>query len=136
MRLPIGDWGPVLAYAAVAQCDLDIAIAPLEPSSFNECKSYLKLLEYGLQGLPVVASRFGPYVQYQAEAKEAVVSLAQGPEDWTRQLLDLVDSATARASLARANLRYIFDSHTMSKRVIAWEDAFDASIRELASLPG
>jgi glycosyltransferase involved in cell wall biosynthesis len=41
--------------------DWDLAIAPLEINPFNECKSNLKLLEYGWCGVPVVCSDITPY---------------------------------------------------------------------------
>lgn len=53
---------PTLDYpkALMAQ-DWDLAIAPLEANPFNECKSNLKLLEYGWCGVPVVCSDITPY---------------------------------------------------------------------------
>lgn len=45
----------------LAGMGLDLAIAPLENNSFNECKSSLKLLEYGILGYPVVCSNSPPY---------------------------------------------------------------------------
>ena len=39
----------------------DLAIAPLEINAFNECKSNLKLLEYGWCGVPVVCTDITPY---------------------------------------------------------------------------
>lgn len=55
---------PTLEYPhklmALAQ-DWDLAIAPLESHSFNDCKSNLKLLEYGWCGVPVVCSDVLPY---------------------------------------------------------------------------
>lgn len=47
--------------AKLASLNLDLALAPLEHNEFNECKSNLKLLEYGVLGYPVIASDFGPY---------------------------------------------------------------------------
>ena len=41
---------------ALASLDLDLAIAPVEQNLFNECKSNLRLLEYGACGFPVVCS--------------------------------------------------------------------------------
>lgn len=41
--------------------DWDLAIAPLESNLFNDCKSNLKLLEYGWCGVPVVCSDVLPY---------------------------------------------------------------------------
>ncbi|WP_211263688.1 glycosyltransferase [Stenotrophomonas terrae] len=46
---------------ALAQLQLDLAIAPLEENRFNECKSNLRLLEYGACAVPVVCSDVGPY---------------------------------------------------------------------------
>lgn len=42
--------------AALARMDLDLALAPVEQNLFNECKSNLRLLEYGACGFPVVCS--------------------------------------------------------------------------------
>ena len=46
---------------ALAQLQLDLAIAPLEENQFNACKSNLRLLEYGACAVPVVCSDVGPY---------------------------------------------------------------------------
>lgn len=45
----------------LASLNLDLALAPLEQNLFNECKSNLRLLEYGACGYPVVASDVKPY---------------------------------------------------------------------------
>ena len=37
---------------ALAALDLDLALAPVEQNLFNECKSNLRLLEYGACGFP------------------------------------------------------------------------------------
>ncbi|WP_170800131.1 glycosyltransferase [Stutzerimonas stutzeri] len=42
--------------AVLASLNLDLALAPLEQNLFNECKSNLRLLEYGACGFPVIAS--------------------------------------------------------------------------------
>ncbi|WP_019559141.1 glycosyltransferase [Caldimonas manganoxidans] len=48
---------PIDQYPAMlAGLDLDLALAPLEHNQFNECKSNLRLLEYGICGYPVVCS--------------------------------------------------------------------------------
>jgi hypothetical protein len=46
---------------ALAALDLDVALAPLEVNRFNECKSNLRLLEYGALGWPVIATDIAPY---------------------------------------------------------------------------
>lgn len=48
---------PIEAYPSkLASLDLDLALAPVEQNLFNECKSNLRLLEYGACGFPVVCS--------------------------------------------------------------------------------
>jgi hypothetical protein len=42
--------------AKLASLDLDLALAPLEHHIFNDCKSNLRLLEYGACGYPVICS--------------------------------------------------------------------------------
>ncbi|MCJ7957752.1 MAG: glycosyltransferase [Pseudomonas sp.] len=42
--------------AKLASLNLDLALAPLEFHIFNECKSNLRLLEYGACGYPVICS--------------------------------------------------------------------------------
>lgn len=41
---------------ALASLNLDLALAPVEQNLFNECKSNLRLLEYGACGYPVICS--------------------------------------------------------------------------------
>ena len=47
--------------AKLASLDLDLAVAPLEYNKFNEAKSNLRLLEYGIMGWPVVCTNIHPY---------------------------------------------------------------------------
>lgn len=42
--------------AKLASLNLDLGLAPLEMNLFNECKSNLRLLEYGACGIPVVCT--------------------------------------------------------------------------------
>ena len=73
----------VAYYDLLHRLDLDVGIAPLEPVIFNRCKSAVKVMEYGMLGIAAVASRFGPYAEYQAEASEPVVMLAEGTDEWS-----------------------------------------------------
>jgi hypothetical protein len=48
----------------LARMNLDLALAPVEQNLFNECKSNLRLLEYGACGFPVIASDLRCYQGY------------------------------------------------------------------------
>ncbi|GLQ99924.1 glycosyltransferase family 92 protein [Dyella mobilis] len=45
----------------LASLNLDLALAPLEENAFNECKSNLRLLEYGACGFPVICTDIVSY---------------------------------------------------------------------------
>lgn len=47
--------------AKLASLNLDLGLAPLEMNVFNECKSNLRLLEYGVCGIPVICTDIRPY---------------------------------------------------------------------------
>ncbi|MGE5470059.1 MAG: glycosyltransferase [Bacteroidota bacterium] len=47
--------------AKLASLNLDLAVAPLEINLFNESKSNLRLLEYGIFGWPVICTDIDPY---------------------------------------------------------------------------
>lgn len=87
----------------------DLAVAPLVDTDFNRCKSDLKLLEYALLGLPVVASEVGPY----SGAGHLARLCANDTESWiqavTSALCDL-PGAQSRAALAR--------HHVLQQRVL------------------
>lgn len=50
--------------ARLASLNLDLALAPLEFHIFNECKSNLRLLEYGACGYPVICTDTAAYRGY------------------------------------------------------------------------
>ncbi|MBC3774903.1 glycosyltransferase [Pseudomonas sp. SWRI99] len=50
--------------AKLASLDLDLALAPLEFHIFNDCKSNLRLLEYGACGYPVICTDTEAYQGY------------------------------------------------------------------------
>ncbi|WP_219060419.1 glycosyltransferase [Pseudomonas sp. UMAB-08] len=50
--------------AKLASLNLDLAVAPLEFHLFNDCKSNLRLLEYGACGYPVVCTDTAAYRGY------------------------------------------------------------------------
>jgi GT2 family glycosyltransferase len=79
-------WAALYDYAAkLASLDLDLAVAPLEHHPFNEAKSNLRLLEYGVLGYPVVCTDILPY-----QGGLPVVRVANRHRDWVRAIRDMV----------------------------------------------
>jgi len=94
------DWVPLHDYAKMlASLDLDLAVAPLAAHPFNECKSNLRLLEYGVLGYPVLCTDILPY-----QGDLPVFRVANRPRDWIRAIRDLVADRAA-CERAGAELR-------------------------------
>jgi hypothetical protein len=83
--------------AKLASLDLDLAIAPLEDNPFNEAKSHLRLLEYGILGYPVVCSDIYPY-----QGDFPVTRVSNRYRDWIKAIREAVAD---RAALAAAGDR-------------------------------
>jgi glycosyltransferase involved in cell wall biosynthesis len=99
----------------------DIAVAPLADGRFNRCKSDLKVLEYAMIGLPVVASRVGPYAEFIKHGENGL--LASNPKDWLRCLSRLVDEIDMRRSLGAA-ARASAERRTIERNIRVYERAY------------
>lgn len=77
---------------ALALLRLDLAIAPLEQNRFNECKSNLRLLEYGACAVPVVCSDVGPY----RDPRLPVTRVRNRHREWVAAIRDHLADAGAR----------------------------------------
>lgn len=80
-----------------SELNFDIGIAPLRSSTFNECKSAIKVIEYGARGIPTVASDFGPYARYIEHGHDGY--LAKNHRDWVRYLSELINDDAARKEM-------------------------------------
>lgn len=112
-------------FAELKSLDLDIAIAPLLPTVFNAGKSYLKAMEYGACGYPMVASSFGPYREYAAQG--GALSLAFDEAEWFRNLSWLVEDQAARRDLAERNLQHVHERHGTAAGIKPWLQSLDAA---------
>jgi hypothetical protein len=73
-----------------------VGVAPLARSSFSDCKSHIKVLEYAAAGKPCVASDSPAY-----EAWRGVVPLCSTADEWRDTLAQVLDDDDYRAEIAR-----------------------------------
>ncbi|MEO1765706.1 glycosyltransferase [Thiobacter aerophilum] len=96
--------------AKLASLDLDLAVAPLAINAFNEAKSNLRLLEYGILGWPVVCTDIHPY-------RDAPVKrVPNTTEAWVeaiRERIHDLDAAQAEGDELREWVRrhYLLENH-------------------------
>ena len=93
---------PAASYATymrlLAECD--IAIAPLEPSLFNDAKSNIKFIEAAMVELPSVCSPAANFASLVETGRNGF--LASDEEAWREALAQLIASPNLRARIARA----------------------------------
>ena len=104
----------------LASLNLDLAIAPLENHLFNDCKSNLKLLEYGACGYPVVCSDVAAY-----RCDLPVTRVKNRYKDWVdairMHLSDLHATASAGDALRDAVRRHwLLDDQHLESWLTAW----------------
>lgn len=102
-----------------ASLDLDLALAPLEMTHFNECKSNLRLLENGILGIPVIATDITPY-----QCGLPVTLVDNRPQTWIRAIRERVGEREALLrdgiALRNAVLRNWTLEQTLPAWVLAW----------------
>jgi GT2 family glycosyltransferase len=106
----------------LASLDLDLAIAPLVNSHFNDCKSNLRLLEYGACGYPVVCSNTRAYV----ESGLPVQIVKNRYKDWVEAIRNHVNDLQTSMSLgnklkAEVHLSWMLRNEALVEWSNAWQ---------------
>jgi GT2 family glycosyltransferase/SAM-dependent methyltransferase len=105
--------------AKLAALDLDLAVAPLEDNAFNEAKSHLRLLEYGILGYPVVCSDLVPY-----QGDFPVTRVPNRYRDWVRALRDAVSDRDALRAQGDALRAKVLANWMMEDHLDTWLKAW------------
>lgn len=97
---PFVDWKKLPSLIA----EVDINLAPLEQSIFNEAKSENKWVEAALVKVPTVASNVGAFQRMIVSGKAGI--LCDTEEEWVEQLSRLVEDKKERDRIAENAHRY------------------------------
>jgi glycosyltransferase involved in cell wall biosynthesis len=113
---------PVIKYYDLLNnARLHAAIAPLLQVTFNRSKSPVKILEYGVCGIPYVATNYGPYANITNNATHKPIGLlADRNPEWKRNIKRLITDESFRQSLAINNRNNILENHTIDTGINNW----------------
>jgi glycosyltransferase involved in cell wall biosynthesis len=101
--------------------DFDIGLAPVAPTVFNRSKSYVKILEYNVRGIPAVASAFLPYEEFVIDGVTGF--LVKRPEQWAHRLRDLVNDEQMRIEMG-VKAKQAAANYTIQEHWPRWEAAY------------
>jgi glycosyltransferase involved in cell wall biosynthesis len=101
----------------------DIGLIPVMNTPFNQCKSNLKVLEYGAWGIPYVASKVAPYVRFHEETGGRGGYLCNNAYEWEQALSRLIEDEQERQEKSTFLKRYIRTECTYEARAGLWAQA-------------
>ncbi len=111
---------PVDQYPAkLASLNLDLALAPLEIHPFNESKSNLRLLEYGVLGYPVVCTDIYPY-----RGDYPVTRVKNRYQDWVNAIRAHTADLKATAKKGDELREYIKKNWMLEDKLDLWLKAW------------
>lgn len=100
--------------AKLASLNLDLALAPLEIHPFNEAKSNLRLLEYGIMGWPVVCTDIYPYQNAPVKRVE------NKSEAWVEAILERVRDLGSAQKEGDALRDWVLKNYVMEDHLDGW----------------
>ncbi len=105
--------------AKLASLNLDLAIAPLEINAFNEAKSHLRLLEYGILGYPVVCSDILPY------QNAPVTRVSNTPQAWLNAIRAQFHDLKATKRAGHQLKQWVLDNWLLENHIDEWAQALN-----------
>jgi glycosyltransferase involved in cell wall biosynthesis len=102
--------------------DFDIAVAPSADRVFNRSKTWIRALEMGALGIPVVASNRLPYSDFVIDGKTGF--LVDGDDGWEAALTDLVHDEAMREEMGAAAKEQAA-GWTIEEGWRLWQDAYE-----------
>ncbi len=112
----------------------DIGIAPVVDNAFNNCKSDLKLREYGALGIPVVASDVYPYRQSLKHGKNGYI--AKTAEDWYKFLEKLIVNKEQRLKMGKVNKKWVDDECWIQDHVAVYVNTYEKILHNVLVASG
>lgn len=111
-------------HAALGELSLDIGLAPLENNTFNVGKSNLKVLEYGIMGVPTVASPVYPYVNTIFDGYDGILVKKNRYKNWVDSLSRLIENETERKTMGKNIQTKIVTKYNVLNNYKLWEDVY------------
>lgn len=111
---------PMSEYPAkLASLNLDLAVAPLEIHPFNESKSNLRLLEYGILGWPVICTDIYPY----RTNNPPVIYVENQVDQWVTAIRQILADKAALSNAGSALKGWVLENYMLEDHLDEWLEA-------------
>ncbi|NOR71180.1 MAG: hypothetical protein GQ532_16025 [Methylomarinum sp.] len=107
------DWYP----QRLADLNLDLAIAPLEHNKFNECKTNLRLLEFGILGWPILCSDILPY------QNAPVTRVPNNVQHWIKALREKISEPDELRKEGASLQQWVIENYMLEDHLDEWYTA-------------
>ncbi len=114
----------------LAQAQLDIGLAPLSSSRFNECKSDMKFLEYGSQRIAGIYSRQTPYAGSVIDGVTGLFVEKEDPDLWYEKIKYLIEQPEERKRIQQQAHDYVWRERTLDRKAHSWYDLYSRVLAE------
>jgi len=108
----------------LASLNLDLAVAPLENHPFNEAKSNLRLLEYGILSLPVICSEIYPYQTHNPP----VTRVNNDKEAWLAAINNALTKRDTLKTEGKALQQWVKENYLLEHHIEAWVEALKETL--------
>jgi glycosyltransferase involved in cell wall biosynthesis len=134
-------WVPFSQYhLKMATIQFDIAIAPLEKSHFNECKSAIKWYETSTRHTPaaMVAANLGPFADEIVDGETGL--LYDTPEEFEAKMSLVIENARLRKAMGEKAKKWVMENRDADRTgrdlAYAYREAVDRHRAESHQLAG
>ncbi len=123
MRPYIAEFHPMVPFAdypaKLASLNLDLALAPLADNLFNRAKSNLRLLEYGVLGIPVICSDCEPY------HSAPVTRVPNNTQAWLSAIYSHLADPVASQQAGHQLRDWVLAHYLLEDHLELWQQALD-----------
>jgi len=105
---------------SMARLNLDLAVAPLEIHNFNQAKSNLRLLEYGVMGWPVVCTDIYPYQTNNAP----VTRVSNNTDSWLEAIRSHLNDPDASTAAGKQLREWVLQNYILEDHLDDWQESF------------
>lgn len=111
-------------YAAqLRQWNWDIALIPLASDEYNQCKSYIKWLDYSAAGIASVFSDVSVYSQVVTHEVTGLL-MPNSSQAWLDAITQLIESPGKRHALAAAGQKQVREGFDLAAKAAHYHDVY------------